>query len=400
MKTPEFEFDHHSPEFVLNHQDLYRELRSRCPVAHTPAHGGYWLIANYEDVSRVARNDLIFSSARDVVIPVTNVGRLIPLQSDPPELRRFRGLLNPYFTTRNLDLNLKGFIERRVDDCIDAFVEDGHVELMEQLASPIPSSVTMRLLGLNPDDWHVFAHPIHAASYATPGSPEHVAATADVQAFSEIIENEVRDRVDNPRDDMISNLLKSEWEGVKTSFEEVVDLTRMVIFGGMDTVMASLGNIFVRLGEQPHIQDRLVANPELVPGAIEEFLRFDAAVQGFARTVTETTEVGGVKFEPNDTVFMLWASANRDPAQFGEDSDSINIERKPNKHMTFGVGAHFCIGAALARMQLNLTLSRTLQRMPDLRVDLDSVVQPASIGIVKGLKSVPGTFTPGKRIRR
>ena len=400
MKSPEFEFDHHSPEFVHNHQDLYRELRSRCPVAHTPAHGGYWLIANYDDVSRVARNDVIFSSARDVVIPVTNVGRLIPLQSDPPELRRFRGLLNPYFATRNLDSRIKGFIEQRIDDCIDDFIEDGHVELMEQLASPIPSSVTMRLLGLNPDDWRKFAHPIHAASYATPGSPEHIAATLEVQAFTEIIVSEVRDRVDNPRDDMISDLLKSEWEGIKTSFDEVVDLTRMVIFGGMDTVMASLGNIFVRLGEQPHIQDRLVANPQLIPSATEEFLRFDAAVQGFARTVTEETEVGGIKLEPNETVFMLWASANRDPAQFGEDADSINIERKPNRHMTFGVGAHFCLGAALARLQLILTMSKTLQRIPDLRVDLENVVQPASIGIVKGLKSVPATFTPGKRIKR
>jgi cytochrome P450 len=400
MEIPEIEFDHHSPEFVLNHQDLYSELRSQCPVAHTSAHGGYWVVASYDDVSKVARNDAVFSSARDVVIPVTNVGRLIPLQSDPPELRRFRGLLNPYFTARHLDSQLKEFIKQRIDECIDAFIEDGQVELMDQLANPIPSSVTMRLLGLNPSDWNVFAHPIHAASYAIPGSPEHTAAMVNVNEFSAIIESEVHRRVTNPRQDMISELLASEWEGVKTSVDEVVDLTRMVIFAGMDTVMASLGNIFVRLGERPDIRDQLVKSPQLLPGAIEEFLRFDTAVQGFARTVTEETELGGIKFKPSDTVFMLWASANRDPAHFGEDSDSINIERKPNRHMTFGVGAHFCIGAALARLQLNLTLSRTLERIPDLKIDLANVKQPASIGIVKGLKSVPGTFTPGKRIKR
>ncbi len=400
METPEIKFDHHSPEFVSNHQNLYSELRSQCPVAHTSAHGGYWVIASYEDVSKVARNDAVFSSARDVVIPVTNVGRLIPLQSDPPELRRFRGLLNPYFTARHLESHLKEFIKQRIDDCIDAFIEVGHVELMDQLANPIPSSVTMRLLGLNPSDWNVFAHPIHAASYAIPGSPEHIAAMVNVNEFSAIIESEVHQRVTNPRQDMISELLVSEWEGFKTSVDEVVDLTRMVIFAGMDTVMASLGNIFVRLGERPDIRDRLVKNPQLLPGAIEEFLRFDTAVQGFARTVTEETELGGIKFKPSDTVFMLWASANRDPAHFGEDSDSINIERKPNRHMTFGVGAHFCIGAALARLQLNLTLNRTLERMPDLKIDLANVKQPASIGIVKSLKSVPGTFTPGKRIKR
>jgi len=400
MEFPEIEFDHHSPEFVSKHQDLYSKLRSQCPVAHTSAHGGYWVIASYEDVSKVARNDAVFSSARDVVIPVTNVGRLIPLQSDPPELRRFRGLLNPYFTARHLESHLKEFIRQRIDDCIDAFIEVGHVELMDQLANPIPSSVTMRLLGLNPSDWNVFAHPIHAASYAIPGSPEHIAAMVSVNEFSAIIESEVHQRVTNPRQDMISELLVSEWEGVKTSVDEVVDLTRMVIFAGMDTVMASLGNIYVRLGERPDIRDQLVKNPQLLPGAIEEFLRFDTAVQGFARTVTEETELGGIKLKPSDTVFMLWASANRDPAHFGEDSDSINIERKPNRHMTFGVGAHFCIGAALARLQLNLTLNRTLERMPDLKIDLANVKQPASIGIVKGLKSVPGIFSPGKRIKR
>lgn len=400
MEIPEIEFDHHSPEFVSKHQDLYSKLRSQCPVAHTSAHGGYWVIASYEEVSKVARNDAVFSSARDVVIPVTNVGRLIPLQSDPPELRRFRGLLNPYFTARHLESHLKEFIKQRIDDCIDAFIEVGHVELMDQLANPIPSSVTMRLLGLNPSDWNVFAHPIHAASYAIPGSPEHIAAMVSVKEFSAIIESEVHQRVTNPRQDMISELLVSEWEGVKTSVDEVVDLTRMVIFAGMDTVMASLGNIYVRLGERPDIRDQLVKNPQLLPGAIEEFLRFDTAVQGFARTVTVETELGGIKLKPSDTVFMLWASANRDPAHFGEDSDSINIERKPNRHMTFGVGAHFCIGAALARLQLNLTLNRTLERMHDLKIDLANVKQPASIGIVKGLKSVPGTFTPGKRIKR
>jgi cytochrome P450 len=107
MNHPEIEFDHHSSDFVANHQDVYQELRSRCPVAHTTAHGGYWVIAAYDDVSKVARNDATFSSARDVVIPVTNVGRLIPLQSDPPELKRFRGLLNPYFTARHLDSELR-----------------------------------------------------------------------------------------------------------------------------------------------------------------------------------------------------------------------------------------------------------------------------------------------------
>jgi cytochrome P450 len=398
MTRPEIEFDHHSPEFVSNHQELYRELRSRCPVAHTSAHGGYWLVANYADVSKIARNDALFSSARDVVVPVTNVGRLIPLQSDPPELRRFRGLLNPHFTSRYINEHLQSFIESRVDFLIDQFIERGHVDLIDEFANPLPSSVTMKLLGLDPDDWAVFAHPIHTMSYAVPGSEAHVAAQVEVGKFKGIIEDHLRDRQRHPRQDMISELLQSEWNGITTTFEEVVDLVRMVIFGGMDTVMASLGNTFVRLGEHPEIQRRLVESPALIPTAIEEFLRYDTAVQGFARTVTSPTEIGGVQLQPDDTVFMLWASANRDPAEFGDDAEEINIERRPNRHLTFGVGAHFCLGAALARAQMNAALGRILERIPDLKVDPRSVKHPASIGIVKGLRSVEATFAPSTRV--
>jgi cytochrome P450 len=395
MKT--VAFDHHAPDFNETKYARYREMRTKCPVAHSDAHGGYWLLAKYDDVFQVARDDKTFSSAREVVVPPTNVGKLIPLQSDPPELERYRALLIPYFSPPALKA-LEPFVRDIVDRSIDGFIERGAAEIVTELANPVPSSTTMKLLGLDPADWRVFADPIHAASYSRPGSPVNLAATKEINAFSERIVAEVDARMAAPRGDMISGLLASDYRGQKTTRQEVIDLVRMVIFGGMDTVMAAISNIFVQLGRHPDLRDRLLAERALVPTAIEEFLRYDAPVQGFARTVTTDSVVGGEAIPAGDTVFMLWASANRDEGVFGDNAEALAIDRMPNRHMTFGIGAHRCLGSSLARIELRIVLDRVLDRMPDFTVDLGGVVEAESIGIVFGRRKVPVRFTPGTRV--
>lgn len=394
----EIDFDHHAPDFNARKYELYETMRAGCPVAHSAAHGGYWLLSRYDEVFEVARDDRTFSSAREVVVPPTNVGKLIPLQSDPPELERYRGLLIPYFTPAALR-RLEPFVRGIVDRSIDGFIARGHADIVAELANPVPSSTTMELLGLDPADWHVFADPIHAGSYSRPGSPENVAATREITAFSRRIEDEVDARIAHPRDDMISGLLAARTrDGTATTREEVIDLVRMVIFGGMDTVMAAVSNIFVALGERPDLRARLRDEPALIPSAVEEFLRFDAPVQGFARTVTRDVEIAGQPIAAGETVFMLWASANRDAAAFGETAGELVLDRTPNRHMTFGIGAHRCLGSTLARIELRIVLEQVFARLPDFRVDLDRVVEADTIGIVFGRRAVPIAFTPGQRL--
>ena len=394
----EIAFDHHDPDFVSHHAQIYEGLRRACPVAHTQKHGGYWVISNYDNVFAVAHDDATFSSSREVVIPSTDVGRLIPLQADPPALTRYRALLAPFFAPSTLEPHALPFLERRIDECIDSFIERGHAELVSELANPIPSSLTMFLLGLDPKAWSMFADPLHSLSYSSPGSAERADAQLQVREFTSYIEDEVRDRSENPRQDMISDLLSSSYEGIATTIDEVIDLVRMVIFGGMDTVMAALSNMFVRFGENPELWTHLVNNPDDVGRAIEELLRVDAPVQGFARTTTCPAEVGGVPIPAGDSVFMLWASANLDPAQFGPDASEINIQRHPNRHMTFGVGAHRCMGSTLARIEISKILRRMGERIPDMKVSREGVVAPETIGIVKGYRRVPISFTPGRRV--
>ena len=393
----EIDFDHHAPDFNSEKYELYRRMRKECPVAHSAAHRGYWLLSRYAEVFQAARDDKTFSSAREVVVPPTNVGRLIPLQSDPPELERYRSLLIPFFTPKAAKA-LEPFIRDVVDRSIDGFIERGEAEIVAELANPVPSSTTMELLGLDPAEWRVFAEPIHAGSYSRPGTPENQTATKEIQAFSRQIEAEVDARAEMPRDDMISTLLASEYQDVKTTRDEVVDLVRMVIFGGMDTVMAATSNIFVALGQRPDFQERLRADRGLIPSAIEEFLRFDAPVQGFARTVTGDVVLDGQPIAEGETIFMLWASANRDEAVFGEDAEELVLDRAPNRHMTFGIGAHRCLGSTLARTELRIIMERVFERLPDFRVVLDEVREADTIGVVFGRRAVPVTFTPGPRL--
>jgi cytochrome P450 len=397
--APEVSFDHHAPDFVHSNYDVYRKLRAACPVAHTASHGGFWVVTGYDEVFQIARDDHTFSSAKGGVIPPTTVGRLLPIQADPPALERYRRLLNPFLTPSAIK-PLEPWIARIVDDAIDGFIEAGHADLVLDLANPIPAQTTMHLLGLDPAEWRLFADPLHQVMYTRPGSAENDDGQRHVLAFSEKIVGEVEERVRKPRDDMISRLLVSEFEGTKTSFDEVCDLVRMVIFGGMDTVVAALGNIFLRLDQYPEVRRRLVGDRTLLPTAVEEFLRFDAPIQGFGRLVTTDTVVGDRRVKAGEWVFMVWASANRDEKLFGEDSDRLRIDRAPNRHMTFGIGGHRCQGSTLARTELRIVVDRLLERLPDFKVLWDRVVGPETIGSSYGQREVPVTFTPGAKVER
>jgi cytochrome P450 len=393
----DIDFDHNAPEMVHGLYKAYGELRGQCPVAHSRAHGGYWVLSRYEDVFQVARDDITFSSQRSGLVPPTDVGRLLPIQADPPDLERYRALLNPYFS-REAAAGLEPFILKTADWAIDQFIERGRADLVTELANPVPAAATMHLLGLDPSGWRAFAEPLHDVMYSLAATPENKAAQSKVAAFTAQLVDEIDARIAHPRDDMISALLRSDYKGIKTTRDEVIDLVRMVIFGGMDTVVAALSNVFVQLGKHPDIRARLLADRELLQPAVEEFLRYEAPIQGFARYVTKDVTVGGCEIKQGETVFMLWGSANRDEKVFGETSEQLVIDRQPNRHMTFGIGGHRCLGSTMARVEMRIVLGRILDRLPDFEIDWDGVVHAQTVGSSYGRPNVPATFTPGRRL--
>lgn len=378
-------FDHHDPAFVEERLERYGELRMACPVVHSPAHGGFWVLTRYAEVFEVARDEEHFSSAHGLLIPPGgSVGWLPPLQVDPPDLERFRRLLAPFLTPRAL-APLEPDIRADIARCVDGFARTA--EVVEELASPVPARATMRLIGLDPDDWRVFADPLHRAAFAEPESADFRTARDEIVRFSAIIEAEVDARRSRPREDLISRLLTSRYAGVRTSRDDVVGLVRMLIFGGMDTVSAATSNIIALLAVRSDLRAALASDRSLIPRAVEEFLRYEAPIQGFARYVRADVDVAGQRLRRDERLWLTWGSANHDPAVF-ESPEDLQLDRFPNRHLTFGVGAHRCLGSSMARMILKYILDALVARVPDFHLAENGVEQPATIGQILGKRAV------------
>jgi len=392
---PVVSFDHHSGDFARDPWSVYEGLRA-ARVAYSETYGGFYLLSRYGDVYAAARDDETFSSDREVVLPATGVGRLIPLNADPPDLQRFRSALFPYFTQRAAEA-MAPEIRRFTTTTIDAFIETGCCDLITDLAAPVPAMTTLELIGLPPADWAVLAEPLHDLIAYPTDHPNHESARAGVWAIRERFAAEVAERAAEPRDDMVTHLVGLEADGT-LSRDEVVDLLMMVTIGGFDTTMAAIGSALLYLEQHPDERRRLAADPALLPAAVDEFLRFEAPVQGFARTVTRDIEIGGCPIATGETVFLLWGSANRDPEVFDR-PDEMVLERRPNRHLTFGVGGHRCLGAHLARVEMRVVLAEALRRLGDYTVRHDEVHWPASVGILYGRAHIPATFTPSPAAR-
>ncbi len=390
---PSTDFDQNSPDFAADPWSKYAELRSGCPVAHTDAHGGFWVVSKYADVVKVAKDDVTFSSVPTTVIPDSGVYNLIPLQSDPPDVQRYRMALMPYFSAQALQ-QYAPRVRQFSSDCIAAFIGRGHCELVTELANPVPSMTALEFIGFDPADWHDFAGPLHQLSFSADGSEGRRQALADIGKMDERITLAIESRRDTPRDDAISKLIAYDKGGVRFSDKELHGLVKMLLFGGLDTTMAAASNTLLYLSEHPELRQRLIDDPALIPKAVDEFLRFEAPVHAFARNVMVDTEIGGQSIRAGERVYMLWASANRDPDQF-EDPDEVNFDRKQNRHLTFGIGAHRCLGAQLARMELQIMLEEILRRIPDFHIDLEQVRHPTSVTIIWGRTALPATFTSG-----
>ncbi len=360
-------------------------------MAYSETYGGFYVLSRYEDVWDAARDDETFSSDREVVLPATGVGRLIPLNADPPDLQRYRSALFPYFTQRAAEA-MEPDIRRFTATTIDAFIGSGRCDLITDLAAPVPAMTTLELMGLPPEDWAILAEPLHdLISYPT-DDPRHESAREGVWAIRERFAAEAAERETAPRDDMVTHLLGLEAAGT-LSRTEIVDLLMMVTIGGFDTTMAAIGSALLYLERHPDERHRLVADPALLPAAVDEFLRFEAPVQGFARTVTRDIEIGGCPIAAGETVFLLWGSANRDPEAF-ERADEMVLDRQPNRHVTFGVGGHRCLGSHLARVEMRVVLAEALRRLGDYSIDHDALRWPQSVGILYGRAHIPATFAP------
>ncbi len=402
-REPVVHFDHHSPEFAQDPAGTLRRLRDGCPVAWSDTYGGFWALTRYGDVERVLSDPAGFSSRHDldgsspfagVTIPPPPM-RFIPVEIDPPEFLAYRRLLNPIFSPSAVE-RVRPRMVAYADWCLDQVSESGVIDFVTDLASPVPAMITLDILGLPVDDWVRYATTFHNMVAFPPGTSELEAAVAMAERITEDLSGLVQERRAHPnrvRTGAIDTLIDAEIDGAPVDEERVVDMVRLILAGGIDTTTGAAAGAFVHLGAHPEARRRLIEHPELVPTATEEYVRWTTPTPLLGRTATAAAEFDGRTIAAHERVMANLYAANRDPGTFS-DPDDVVLDRQPNRHMSFGWGIHRCVGANLARAELEVMLARVLDRIGDFTVVGDGVQRYHTAGIQNGFLSVPGTFTP------
>jgi cytochrome P450 len=388
------DFSHVDPGWARDPYPIQDDLRERCPIAHTDRFGGVWLPTRYDDVAAIAYDTDHFSS-RAVVISnfrppqdIAPVGGTPPISSDPPFHHEARKLLLPAFTKTAIsryEPSARDFCHRLIDD----FAHAGTVDAATQYAQHIPIRVIADMLGFPADDGPTFLGFVEDAIVAVNLAPEERAVLMDRQ-FA-YLDEQVRDHMEHPRDDLTTFLLNAELGGRRLDPDHVVGAMLLLLIAGIDTTWSAIGSSLWHLATHPEDRARLVADPGLIPTAAEEFLRAYAPVT-MARLVKEDMNWRGADMKADDWILLSFPAANRDPAQFDRAGDVV-IDREVNKHAAFGLGIHHCLGSHLARMELRVALETWLARVPEFSVaDADAVTWSA--GQIRGPRALPLRIRP------
>ncbi|WP_101523521.1 cytochrome P450 [Nocardioides houyundeii] len=402
-RCPVTNFDHHSADHAADHVGAYRKLRQESPVAWTEAHGGYWVVSNYQGVFEASRDDDLFSSGRhdefggpglSVTIPKAPTAFHIPIELDPPQFRPYRKAVNKVTAPAAVE-NLDDVIKHYVTGFIDTIIEKGEADLA--IVAGVPAAVTIDWLGLDPSEYSNYVDAMHTLVAAAPGSPEYVhAAEVAVPWVSKTVREHIAHRRENPSDDATTHFINSEVDGRRMDDDEVYSILELVISGGVGTTASLVTQSLVWLYQNPEERQRLIDDPSMVDIAVEEFLRVFSPTQALARTIMEDTEFQGCPVRKGDRALLSWGSANRDEQQF-ENPDEVDITRWPNRHVAFGLGIHRCAGSHMGKAMAREMIRQVLARMGDYKVDMDNVVAYPDQGTNAGFHTIPVTFTPGER---
>ncbi len=387
------DFDVLSPEYVADPFTIWDQLRTTCPIAHTERRGSTWLPTRYDDVVALAHDIEHFSSQKIAVIPVEDeppedpvlLYGLPPISADPPLHTWTRRLLLPWFSHRRVD-SYEPMTRELCAGLVDGFVGKGEADAARDYAQQIPVRVIATILGV----------PASLSDTFT-GWVRDVLEFADVperrQRGAEGLINffvaEVARRKQEPGEDLLSELLHTEFEGKPIEESVVLGIAALVLIAGVDTTWSAIGSSLWHLATSPGDRERLVAEPDLMPFAVEELLRAYSPVT-MARVVTSDVEFGGCPMKEGEKVLMNFPAANRDPAAF-PDADKVVLDRELNRHVAFGSGIHRCAGSNLARMELRVALEEWLKKIPVFS-PLEGAETTWAGGQVRGPRQLPVVF--------
>ena len=384
------EYDIFDPQYIADPFSIWDQLRGTCPVAHTDKYQGSWLPTTYETVTEMARDIEHFSSRSVSVVPplMEGGGAAIflpaPIGVDPPVHTYTRRALLPSFSPRAVD-ELEVFTRAWCRELMDRIAGRDTADIAVEYSQQIPAQVIATMLGVPTNMKDRFTGWVRAILENAAADPEgrKNAVMELVQFFGEQVADR---RANGLGDDMISDLLRQEHEGEPYPENLILGMCGLLLIAGVDTTWSGIGSALWHLATHKEDRQRLLDEPELLPTAVEEFLRFYSPVT-MARIVTKDHEYRGCPMHEGDRVLMAFPAANRDPEAF-DDADKFVIDRENNRHVAFGAGIHRCAGSNLARMEMRVAIEEFLARVPEFEIDDTKEVTWAG-GQVRGPRNIP-----------
>ncbi len=374
---------------------VYAELRRRAPVHRDPA-SGLWGIATHELVDYASTHPKIFSSANGSRPFTGGINHMIDMDN-PAHIKR-RGLVSKGFTPRRIAEH-EPRLRQLCDDIIDTVIERGSAELVHDIAAQLPMIVIGDMLGVLPQDRRdVLQWSEDMLGTQGVGDEDLVAKQmAAAISYHEYAIKVIAERWARPADDLVSILLNAEIDGERLTDEDVVGETLLILIGGDETTRHVIAGGLEQLLRHPEHWESVRADRSRITRTVEEMLRWVSPIKNMCRTLTRDYEFGGAQLSAGDQALLLYESANYDEAHFNEPT-VFNPDREPNDHLAFGVGAHFCLGANLARLELRVLLDRVLDRLPDLALASDAPLERRRNNFISGIERMPVTFTPGAKL--
>jgi len=387
------------PEFHANPYPFYRALREQDPVHQSPF--GFWVCTRYDDAVMILRDPRFgregIANSMEARLGLTQDSSRARdmLFQDPPDHTRLRGLVSRAFTPRVVEV-MRPHIQDIVDGLLDRVEGARTMDVIEDLAYPLPVRVICEMLGVPASDQDVFRHwstdiarSLDAA--VLPVESDAIPRGRDARlALADYFRRLIAKRRKDPKTDLLSALIAAEEEGNKLSEGELVSTCMLLLIAGHETTVNLIGNGLLALLQHPDQMRLLKNDPALIQTAVEELLRFDGPVQRTGRMTTAEVEIGGTRIPKDSIVVSAIGAANRDPQHF-PDPDRLDISRKENRHIAFGFGIHFCLGAPLARIEGQIAIGALMRRLPALTLVSDTPEWRES-SVLRGLKALPVTF--------
>ncbi|WP_244275111.1 cytochrome P450 [Mycobacterium europaeum] len=373
---------------------LFKRAREAgCPVAHSNEMGGFYLALDYDDVKKLHSDWETFSYTPTVVLPVVDRPGFPPLEFDPPEHTAWREIVSQAFNADTPALVEDG-VREDINRLIDSFAAKGSCDLVKDFCEEFPLFALCRVIGFDPEKRSTVREMTLRVVADFEDPEKGPKAFMDFAMFGAA---EVMARAENPRDDFLTELSRAQLDGKPLGPLEIGQIMNSFLIAGHGTSVAAMASLLYEVLTRPDVVDRIKADPDLIPGAVEETLRLHTPFFGLYKRATRDVELGGVNIPKDSYIQACWAAANRDPKVY-EDPDEFDIDRKfgrKNRHLTFGFGIHSCPGAPTARMELRIALEEILRRLPDI-----SLVDPGAVTYdfrgteTAAITTLPATFTP------